>query len=508
MKLDVIEHIEKTGLEKLSFDRVEKMTEINKSFKTSLLPENGVYGVTEKITENGILIRRGINELGYKKTEFFKDGKLIETVEKINENTRQHIKYDDNGSAFVIEKTVRGDNPSRSISIIPNSTIERGNITVVTDNYGRPVLKKITDLELSTDNHPPLSSKFRDSSYIDGVDEMGHLIPHSFYGPGSKENIVPQTLEVNRSLIKKVENIARDLKKDGHKVDYEIKTNYDGKNQRPSSFEPKITVDGKEYVLDKSLQKIYNGKLDVKGRIITDVNERINQISTTTAPMREVGRKQGIEAATITCAISTVDNVILFIDGEVTADEMAVNIAKDTGTAGAVAYGSGFVSKGIAMSMNQSSNQLIQSLANSNVPVAVVSYGVATYGSVVDYAQGKIDLTELAYDMGNNAVGVTGSMMGAQYGAVVGQAAIPVPGVGAAAGALVGGMVGYAVASEAYCTAVEYGSKGAEVLADKAKQIGKATIEYAEENVPKEAASIKTAINDFASQNKLPFSFV
>lgn len=55
-------------------------------------------------------------------------------------------------------------------------------------------------------------------------------------------------------------------------------------------------------------------------------------------------------------------------------------------------------------------------------------------------------------------------MIGAQYGAVLGQAIIPIPGAGA-------------------------------------------TIEYAQENVPEQAANIKASINNFAVQNNIPFSF-
>lgn len=510
MKLEAIERIEKTGLEKPAFDRLEKMAEFNKSFKTTLLPEKGAYGVTERITENGILERRGLNEFGQKRTEFYSDGKIFESVEKINDTTRLHIKYDDNGKAFLMEKSVRGDNPSHSIELAPNLKIEKGNITTITDEYGRPVYSRITDFELSPAQET-LSRKLKDSSYLE-KDQIGHLIPDSFGGPASKENVVPQTSEVNQSQIKRVENIARNLKKEGHSVDYAVKTNYDTSinadgsvERRPSSFEPEIYVDGKKYTLEESLQKIYNGELDAKGRLVTNAKEGVNRIAATTAPMREVGRQQGIEAATVTCAISTVDNVILFVDGEISADEMAFNIAKDTGTAAALGYGSGFISEGIAIGMQQSGNQLIQSLAGSNVPAGMVSFGVTSYEAVVDFAQGKIDVSEFAYDMGNNAVGVSGSMIGAQYGAAAGT--MIMPGVGTIAGGLVGGMVGYAVTSEAYATAVEYGSKGAEALGTKAKQIAGATIEYAQDNVPEKAGEIKAAINTFASQNNLPFNF-
>lgn len=503
MRLDALEHIEKNGLEKLTFDKVEKMTEFNKSFKTSLLPEKGAYGVTERITDSGMLIRKGINELGFKKTEFFQDGKLIESVEKLDEKTRLHTKYDDNGRAYIKEVSVRGDNPQHEIKVAPNATIEKGNITVTTDQYGRPIHNKITDFELSPERQT-LSRKLKDTSYAEG-DQIGHLIPDSFGGHASKENVVPQTSEVNQSQIKRVENIARDLKREGHKVDYEVKTNYVGKDKRPSSFEPKITVDGKEYPLDESLRKIYNKETGKVGELVTEAREGVSRFNNATAPMREVGRQQGIEAAKITFAISTVDNVIMFVDGEISADEMAINIVKETGTAGVLGYGTGFVSKGVALAMDQSSVELIQSLGGSNFPAGMVSFGIATYGSVIDFAQGEIDASELAYDLGNGAIGVSASMLGSQYGAAVGT--MIMPGLGTVAGGLVGGMIGYAVSAEAYKTAVEYGSKGADALGAKTKQIAGTTIEYAQENVPEKTADIKAAINNFASQNNLPFSF-
>lgn len=508
MKIEALDKIEKNGIENLKFDRFEKMSEVNKSFRTSLQPENGVYGVIERELSNGMREVRTHNELGYLKREIYnQDGRLTHTIEKIADNTRQMTKYDDNGIPFLKETSVRGDNPSHTIKLAPDVTITEGNFTAVTDHYGRPIINKIENVTIDPDAvRKPLSSKLRDSSYLEN-DHRGHLIADHLGGPASKENIVPQTEEVNLSRFKTVENKIESLVSEGKKVDYEVKSNYDGRSERPSSFEVRIFADGVEVPLDKDISKIYNGDLSSAEKVLTNAREGINKVNTATAPMREVGRQQGIEAATITFAISTVDNVILFVDGEISADEMAINIAKDTGTAGALGYGTGFITKGVAIGMSQSSNQLIQSLAGSNVPAAMVSFGVASYDTIIDFAQGEIDITEFAYDMGNNAVGVSGSMLGAQYGAVVGQAVIPIPGVGAVAGGLVGGMVGYAVTTGAYKTAVEYGSKGADALGAKAKQIAGATIEYAQENVPEKAADVKAAINTFAAQNNLPFNF-
>lgn len=96
MRLEALEQIEKTGLEKLSFDRAEKMADFNKSFKTSLVPEKGAYGVTEIDRGNGLIELRGLNESGFLRREFYQDGKLTEIAEKLDANKRQLTKYDDN----------------------------------------------------------------------------------------------------------------------------------------------------------------------------------------------------------------------------------------------------------------------------------------------------------------------------------------------------------------------------------------------------------------------------
>lgn len=222
----------------------------------------------------------------------------------------------------------------------------------------------------------------------------------------------------------------------------------------------------------------------------------------------EVGMSSAKTAAAITFAVSTVENVQEVIDGEKAPEEAFVDVAKDTAVSTAVAYGSGFVSGAVATAMSSSSHQLIKTLGKSGVPGAVVSFGVDSYDSVIDYAQGEIDETQLAIDLGESAIGVVGSMAGSAIaGAVVGSV---VPGagtvVGAAAG-LVGGMVGYAVTTEAYQTAIEFGTENAELLANQAKEIANNTIEAAKTAIPDKVENVKEAMNSFAAKAKLPFSF-
>ena len=87
---------------------------------------------------------------------------------------------------------------------------------------------------------------------------------------------------------------------------------------------------------------------------------------------------------------------------------------------------------------------------------------------------------ELAYDLGENAAQIGGGIAGAALaGAAVGSV---VPGAGTVVGfgaGLVGGMVGCAVASEAYASAVEFGAENVDALADKAQEMANKTVDIA-----------------------------
>ena len=151
---------------------------------------------------------------------------------------------------------------------------------------------------------------------------------------------------------------------------------------------------------------------------------------------------------------------------------------------------------------------MIKSAAKLGVPGVIVSFGIDSYDSVKAFTTGEIDVFELAYDLGDSAASVAGSTAGAALaGATIGSV---IPGAGTAVGAIagmgvsvVGGMVGYAIASEAYASAVEMGSEGVEILADKAQEMAASVVESANIEFPDKIEDIKTALNNFAASNKL-----
>lgn len=505
-------NLDNTGIKELGnhfLDAVEKIESFNKNFFSSVSPENGVYGITESVKGNGIVEKTWKNEEGHLNRAYYKDDSLYKLRSKQSDGSWITSFFDDNGTNYLKEvsesiedKKTKTKIKTTGLELVPNIEVVKGNFSTVIDDFGRPVLSKIKDVVVKEEGRETLSNKLKDAAYKDG-DERGHIIADSLGGPSGKENIVPQSFDVNRSQFAQLENLVKDLKNEGHTVDYEIKTNYIGSEKRPSSFEPTITVDGEVYTdIPDNLKKIFNnGESNAVSKVVTNVGEKVGLY-------HEAGLKGGIEAASLTFAVSTVDNVKEYFQGNLSAEEMVVNITKDTAEAGAIGYATDFISSAVSRAMSESSHTILHSLSKCGVPAAVISFGVESFDSIVDYAQGEIDAKELAYDLGDNAASVAGGAVGAALaGAALGSV---VPGAGTAVGfvgGLVGGMVGTAIASEVYQTAVELGTENADIILDKVKTTANETIDMAKNAIPDKVDSIKNALNNFTKSNNIPISF-
>lgn len=484
-------------------DISEKLSGFRKNFISAVVPENGSYGITRMDKGNGLEAVRGKTAIGHPFIEYYQDGKLTIRRESLGNHQLMKTSYDDAGIAYL--KTVTEIGKSTNYELAANVNITKDNFSATTDTYGRIISTKMTDITLKGGNHRQVTT-FRDEYYLDG-DEVGHGVPDWFGGPASKENTFAQAMEVNRSKIRRVENQAARLKQEGHTVDYEMRANYSGtKNSRPTSFEPHITVDGQEYELPEDLKKIYNISSE------TTVQKAVINVKERFGTANEVGLKSGAIAAGLTCAMSSVDNISACVNGEISGEEAAVEIVKDTAVAGGVAYGAAFVSTVVAETMKGSSRVLIQRVGNSCLPAAAMVFAVDAADSVIDFAKGEIDGVELVYELGDSASSVAGGFAGgaagAKIGAAVGTAIAPGTGTvaGTVVGGVVGGVVGTVVASEAYATAVEKGTEGAKFLAEKVETLAKDTVELVKENLPEKLDEVKSAFNDFAKSCDLPFS--
>jgi len=491
-----------------------KLELLNRCFESQVKPENGYFGIREVAKDGGVTELIGKNEYGHTYKEYFKNGQIFKRRVNLGSHEEATIDFDDHGNDYMttVKKLTDSSCKIVDIRLKPNTEIVKGNFTAVVDDLGRPVLNRLENVQARPSGEKRVwsSAGLKDDTYR-LTDEAGHLIAYKYYGPGTRENVVPMNRSVNRKLFPKIDSIIDKELGPNHRVDCELKINYKGSDRRPSSFEPRIFVDGKEYTdLPANLRKIYNSDindsslLNIARRALVDTGERFNIGRNELGVSHRQGLESGAMAAKITLVVSTVDNVSAFVDGEIGADEMVLGIVGDTATAGFLAYGTSFVSTTVAQAMGRSSSALIQRVGGSCVPALAVSFGVQSYKDISDFAQGKINGGELAYNLGENAASIGGgfaggALAGAAFGTVVGPA-------GTAVGGIVGGVVGCALASEAYATAVEAGAAGAEVLGSQVEQFANATVDAVAEQMPAKVEEVKGAFNSFFADNKLPFS--
>lgn len=269
------------------------------------------------------------------------------------------------------------------------------------------------------------------------------------------------------------------------------------KMEVPKDFykDVKKNISSERNSYEKQLERVTNeGNVDAQENIqskierLNKMDEMLEQSNTTSAEAIQAakhpkyyaakqiakrgtadGLKTAGDAMIITGAISTVDNLSDYMDGNISAEEAVKNVALDTGTAGAVGFSVGFISSSTSAMMASSSNQLIKSLGTAGggcIPAAAVSYGIEVHDTVLDYAEGTIDNEEFVDELGRSGAKVAGGMVGGAVGSVAGPA-----------GSFVGASIGSEVGVAAYDT-VQY---VAETSVDLA--LGETTIEEVTEEV-------------------------
>ncbi len=518
-------------------ERTEKIKDLNKMFKSEIKEHDGKFGFDKPYTgAAGLTTKLGYNESGNAVKEFYNGNKLVKTVERASDNNIKTVRFDDRGKPFLreIADLVKG---TESFKVESNAEIVKGNFNAKTDQFGRTIESKLSDVQIKDGAREPLSKNLRTSAYKSD-DHRGHVMGDKLGGPNTAENIVPMNDKVNLGSFKKIENTVQKLKKAGYEVDYEMKVNYAGSDSRPTSFEPKIKVrePGKADKVDfnefrkqsgnekfgPEIKKIYNkesfpkGEMNIVEKTATDIGEKVGL-------NHEYGLESGAIAGVTTATISTVNNVKDCLEGKTTVEEAAENITKDTGKAVIVGYGSGFVSKAVSSAMAGSSNAFISKLSKLGVPGAVVSFAINSYNHVKAYSEGEITGKELAYNLGETASGIIGSVGGTiavgtliagstTAGATAGSV---IPGAGTLAGAIlgcIGGMIGYALTAAAYKTIVAIAGKAMDKdskelieLEEKAKSLEEEIIANASEIDETAVNEIIEAIKQYKEENELPY---
>lgn len=489
LHLEALDAIEQDALRPKETDIREGLEKLNKCFATKVAPENGMYGVSEIIKDNGIVERLGKNELGHAFKEYFFDGKLFMKREVLGGGKNITTLFDDAQTGYFQTAVDIGRNGLAEVKgfFLPDMTVRKGNFSAVIDAYGRPVLNRIEDLQLKTGDRERISVPIDES--FQGY-HRGHIIADMFDGPGSAENIVAQLEKVNLGDMKRVENTVKRLKQGGHRVDYEVKVNYIGTEKVPTSFEPRIVVDGKvSGELSKDLRKIFNeADLSSFGKTMTAVREKYNLA-------HKIGGGFGLEAVAITLPVSIAENVSAYFNNEVSAEEMVSRIIQDTGKSGIVDLGTNLLSKPMAAAFLGSTNVFVQKLGQSCLPIAGATLLIDSWHNITDFLKGEIDGVEFANNLMGNAVSIGGSIAGGTLvGSAFGSAFGP---VGTAAGCLIGGVLGSAVMGEIYTAAMEVGGHVLEVAVEQMDRLKEYTLDCVAEYMPEKLDEVTAAFHTF-----------
>lgn len=209
---------------------------------------------------------------------------------------------------------------------------------------------------------------------------------------------------------------------------------------------------GKTELADKTLKQAKN--YEALEKKITDsgltteeaIKYRLDPRTMVLKDIANVSHRAGIEGlkfgVAIGGSISAVSNIIAVYSGDKDFSEAVLSISKDTLISGTTGYATAATGTAIKTYMSQSSKEIIRNISKSNMPAMVVTACLSTGKSIKKYAVGELNEAELAQEIG---LSVTGMMSSSMF-AAIGQVAIPIP----VLGALIGGMVGYALTNTVY----------------------------------------------------------
>ena len=213
----------------------------------------------------------------------------------------------------------------------------------------------------------------------------------------------------------------------------------------------------KKKEISEKIKKYKKIRKNVKnsGVSTTEAKEaRLHPKLSTAKDIGKIAHKAGLEqakyGAVVGGSISIVRNLVAVVKGEKEPMEAGEEIAKDTGTAVVSSYATAFSGAVIKGGMQNSASTAVRTLAKTNLAATIVTSTVEMGKTLKKYITGTITGLECLEELGEKGTGQLSAAMFAVVGHVVGQAVIPIPGVGAMIGSIVGSIVGYALSSACY----------------------------------------------------------
>ncbi|GAA7748908.1 hypothetical protein HpBT0154_08000 [Helicobacter pylori] len=197
--------------------------------------------------------------------------------------------------------------------------------------------------------------------------------------------------------------------------------------------------------LKEKLQKCKTIKANTRPASITKaeaIDARLNPNLSTAKDVANLSHQAGMNAmqtgafvgGIVSCVMNIYECIANGKDPNKAIKHTALATLKGGLKGGVISYFNAFSSSSLGGMMQSSANKIIQSLGKGSAPAMIVGAGVASCKVFIDYCRGKINETELLKQLGKaNTSLLSGGAM-----AVVGQALIPIPGVGALIGVFVG----------------------------------------------------------------------
>lgn len=206
--------------------------------------------------------------------------------------------------------------------------------------------------------------------------------------------------------------------------------------------------------LQAKIDKVQKIKQNLRESSLTSdeaVEARLHPAWSTAKDVTKISHEAGLNGAmfgaTIGGTTAVVRNAVALVQGKVELDEAAKDVAIQTAGSAAMGYGTTFVGAALKGAMQNSTNEGVRTLAETNLPGTVVAVSVSTAKVMAKFVSGEIDGRECLEELGESGTTMVASAMFA----TIGQIAIPIPVVGG----MIGGMVGYALASASYQTLMQ-----------------------------------------------------
>lgn len=391
---------------------------------------------------------------------------MRKTIQKYGEAAKQHyVAYSgmDNENGKVLAKGLKDIakekiNPEYKFSNIHEQAGFSAEVKEVAKSNSKAIISGKPNRKIRTDDLGRVNDQLVD---VVTVDKSGKVIKGSEIQMkflGASQNDPSGTGDVKRALSKlqstKYEKYINNDIKIGVPSDQ-----YDGMLKEADSRIDKLIKQmdnqkkaGKIEETELLQKKIENLKKIKQNLYKTDVSSkeavfaRLHPKLSTAVEVSKISLKAGLQtagtSAMLTGGISIVRNLVSMCKGEIEPKDAVENVAKETGGSAIGGYAMGGISTAITGAMKNAKSQYMREIATTNIAAEMITITSVVGQTLKRYFKGEIDGVECMESLGEQGTGMVSSAMFSAIGQIV----IPIPVVGG----LIGGMLGYSIASASY----------------------------------------------------------